>query len=109
MELDGKATPEAIAAEIFRQNPDASLPVRIEEIASAAGILGIQPLTTDGFEGMLISNPEKSEGTIFVNKNRPPRRQRFTVGHEIGHFLLPWHQNLEDDRGYGSRRLGGTK
>ena len=96
MELDGKATPEALVAEIFRQNPGASLPVRVDEVATAAGIVGIQPLTSDGFEGMLISNPEKSQGVIFVNQNRPPQRQRFTVGHEVGHFLLPWHRNIVD-------------
>lgn len=92
MELDGKATPEAVVAEIYRQNPEISFPVPVEEIAHAAGIEDIKPLTSEGFEGMLISDPEKSRGIIFVNKNRPPQRQRFTVGHEIGHFLLPWHR-----------------
>jgi Zn-dependent peptidase ImmA (M78 family) len=96
MALDGKATPDALAAEIFHQNPDAELPIAIHEIASAAGILDIRPLESEGFEGMLISNPEKSEGVIFVNKSRRPQRQRFTIGHEVGHFLLPWHRNLQD-------------
>jgi Zn-dependent peptidase ImmA (M78 family) len=96
MALDGKATPDALAAEIFRQNPEIALPVSVHEIAAAAGILEIRSLTSDGFEGMLISNPEKSEGVIFVNQNRPPQRQRFTIGHEVGHFLLPWHRNVHD-------------
>jgi Zn-dependent peptidase ImmA (M78 family) len=96
MELDSKATPDAIVSEIFRQNPDAALPVRVEEVASAAGIIEIKPLTSDGFEGMLISNPEKSEGVIFVNQGRPPQRRRFTIGHEVGHFLLPWHRNMQN-------------
>lgn len=96
MELAEKATPEALAAEIFRQNPDITLPVRVEDIATAAGISEIKALGSDGFEGMLISNAEKSTGMIFVNQQRPPQRQRFTIGHEVGHFLLPWHRNMED-------------
>lgn len=96
MELDGKATPEALALEIFHQNPAISAPIPVEELAKAAGIIDIKPLTSEAFEGMLISNPEKSEGIVFVNQNRPRQRQRFTIGHEMGHFLLPWHRNVQD-------------
>ena len=31
---------------------------------------------------------------LFVNQNRPGRRQRFSICHGIGHFLLPSHRNL---------------
>ena len=96
IELDGKATPEALAAEIIRQNPEISVPVPIEEIAKRAGILEIQPLRSEAFEGMLLANAEKSEGVVFVNQDRPRQRQRFTIGHEVGHFLLPWHRNMKD-------------
>ncbi len=96
MELDGKTTPDAVAAEIMRQNPAISAPVPVEEVAKAAGILEIQPLPSEAFEGMLVANAEKSEGIVFVNQNRPRQRQRFTIGHEVGHFLLPWHRNLRD-------------
>lgn len=81
MELDGKATPDALATEIIRQNPEVPVPVPIEEIATKAGILKIQPLRSEAFEGMLIANAEKSEGVIFVNQDRPGQRQRFTIGH----------------------------
>lgn len=96
IELDGKATPDALATEIIRQNPDIPLPVPIEEIARKAGILKIQPLQSEAFEGMLIANAEKSEGVVLVNQNRPQQRQRFTIGHELGHFLLPWHRATKD-------------
>ena len=96
MELDSKATPDAVATEIMRQNPAISAPIPVEEIAKAAGIIDIQPLQSEAFEGMLVANPEKSEGIVFVNQNRPKQRQRFTIGHEVGHFLLPWHRNLKD-------------
>ena len=97
IELDGKATPDALATEIIRQNPDVPLPVPIEEIAAKAGILNIQLLQSEAFEGMLIANAEKSEGVVFVNQRSSRQRRRFTIGHElVGHFLLPWHRAMKD-------------
>lgn len=84
--------PEQLVAEILRQNPDLPIPVPLEELARVAGIAKIEALTSDGFEGALISNATKSEGAIFYSRNRPRTRQRFTIGHELGHFLLPWHR-----------------
>ena len=72
MELDGKATPSAIVGEIMRQNPDMPMPVPLEAIAALGGIKDIKELTTDGFEGMLLTNPEKSEGVIAVKANGYP-------------------------------------
>ena len=92
MELDGKATPSAIVGEIMRQNPDMPMPVPLEAIAALGGIKDIKELTTDGFEGMLLTNPEKSEGVIAVKANGNPQRRRFTLGHELGHYFLPWHR-----------------
>ncbi|MCR4470401.1 ImmA/IrrE family metallo-endopeptidase [Burkholderia sp. SCN-KJ] len=92
MELDGKASPEALADEIFRQNPGMPSPVPLEELSQLAGIESISELESDGFAGMLVANAEKSRGAIFVRAGTDPRRRRFTVGHELGHFLLPWHK-----------------
>jgi Zn-dependent peptidase ImmA (M78 family) len=92
VELDGKVTPEAIIDEILRQNPDLPIPVPIEGIANLAGIEKIAPLESTGFEGMLVTNSRKTQGAIFYNPNSIPQRRRFTVGHELGHFLLPHHK-----------------
>jgi hypothetical protein len=36
--------------------------------------------------------------TIIININQPPRRRRFTLAHELGHVLIPWHRgSLYDD------------
>jgi Zn-dependent peptidase ImmA (M78 family) len=32
--------------------------------------------------------------TIVLNKNRPLARRRFTLAHELGHVLIPWHIGL---------------
>jgi Zn-dependent peptidase ImmA (M78 family) len=41
----------------------------------------------DKTEGIQINKGEK-EMIIGYNKNKHPHRQRFTIAHEIGHFLL---------------------
>lgn len=63
------------------------LPLPVEEVAAACGILGIQPLETDGFEGGLIQDEYKSEGFILVKAGARPDRTRFTIAHELGHFV----------------------
>lgn len=84
--------PKEIVAEIFRQNPCMSLPIPLEQIAKAAGIVEIRQQPLESLEGALVANTEKTEGAILVNSNSLPiQRQRFTIGHELGHFMLPKH------------------
>lgn len=80
----------AKAAWLFRQLGNIQLPIAIDEIARAVGITDIQDLHSSGFEGALITDDVKSEGIILVNRNSPQERRRFTIGHEIGHFLNFW-------------------
>lgn len=94
IELADLVRPEQLVDEILKQNPSLPLPVPIEELAKLAGISRFEAITSDGFEGALITNPEKSDGAIFYNVNRPLPRRRFTIGHELGHFLLPWHRQV---------------
>jgi Zn-dependent peptidase ImmA (M78 family) len=84
--------PVKIAAEILRQNPGISLPIPLEEIAKAAGIVSIEYRELDGCEGMLVTDENKREGIVAVRKQPLEGRMRFTLGHEIGHFLNPWHK-----------------
>ena len=52
------------------------------------------PVTWGGAEGALVSNPENpSEWGIFYNDKARPERQRFTVAHELGHFVL--HREIQ--------------
>lgn len=92
IELADCVRPEQLVAEILRQNPKMPVPVPIEELARCAGISKIEAFGSSGFEGALIANDTKSDGHIFYNSLVPRSRQRFTIGHELGHFLLPWHR-----------------
>lgn len=86
------ASPERIVQEIIRQITDLPIPVPVEELAQMLDIISIEALTTEGFEGGLLTDAEKSEGFILVNMSSPSQRRRFTVGHELCHFLTPSHK-----------------
>lgn len=83
--------PTEIAEEILKQNPDIVESTPLEEIAHAAGIKEIRYCPLDNLEGALVANPTKSEGIIIVSDRARHHRQRFTLGHELGHFLIPRH------------------
>lgn len=91
IELADLARPAEIASAIVEQNPGIPVPIPLEEVATAAGIQQIQYEALDGLEGALVANPEKSVGVILINNRSRSQRQRFTLGHELGHFLIPRH------------------
>jgi len=92
IELADCTSPERIIAEILRQSPDLPVPVPIEDIARAVGISDIHRMTTQNFEGGLITQPERRDGVILVNGAANRFRQRYTIGHELGHFLIRAHE-----------------
>jgi Zn-dependent peptidase ImmA (M78 family) len=93
MELADCFTPEELVNNIFKQCPHIEPPVPVEEIARITGIIKILPLpvASENIEGILLSDKDKSRGVIFFNDKRPVGRQRFSIGHELGHFLIPSH------------------
>ncbi|PTX57402.1 uncharacterized protein DUF955 [Litoreibacter ponti] len=66
-------------------------PVPITEIAKALDISHIRIEEFDGFEGMLLTDRHRSDGVILANNRNGMPRARFTVAHELGHFLLERH------------------
>jgi Zn-dependent peptidase ImmA (M78 family) len=91
MDLADFGSPERIVLGIFTQAPDMPIPVPIEDIARTLDITDIKVLEMEGFEGGLVTDQSKSYGVILVNAASSRQRRRFTVGHELGHFLCPTH------------------
>ncbi|MET0181006.1 MAG: ImmA/IrrE family metallo-endopeptidase [Novosphingobium sp.] len=48
-------------------------------------------LDTDGFEAALVTDPCKASGDILIASGRSSGRRRFSIAHELGHFLIPIH------------------
>jgi Zn-dependent peptidase ImmA (M78 family) len=93
MELQekGAGSPDGLVTRILKLEPNLPIPVPIEELCKRLDISVIRPLDTDGFEGGLITDTERSEGIILVNTGSHYFRRRFTIGHELAHFLIPTH------------------
>jgi len=91
MKLADLGSPEALADCIISHYPDIEVPIPLKRIAYAVGIVDLIPETTSSFEGVLVTDDAKSSGSIAYNETSPATRRRFTVAHEIGHFLIPWH------------------
>jgi Zn-dependent peptidase ImmA (M78 family) len=88
--------PRKLANEIHRQirNQDGqlTLPMPLSDVARALGIEEIQERPTTTFEGMLVTSPDKSRGSVVLREGMLRGRRNFTLGHEIGHFVNPYHK-----------------
>jgi Zn-dependent peptidase ImmA (M78 family) len=86
-----KLTPEQeiIVSEFTREYP-----VKLGNLARALGISGIKVSSmSTGISGQI--NKDGGAYFIRVNRNEARERQRFTIAHEIAHFLL--HRDLIDN------------
>jgi hypothetical protein len=90
--------PLKLARALLAQLPAFTGPVPIEAIARALDIVSIELASLTGIEGCLQCDPLKSEGQIVVNAKSPPRRRRYTIAHELGHFLNERHKPTIDLR-----------
>lgn len=92
MDLADCAAPESIIACILRHHPHWTAPVPIEDLARSINIIDILEMETEEFEGGLTTDPEKQKGVILYKAGTKGGRRRFTIAHEIGHFLIPSHK-----------------
>ncbi|MBP1183536.1 ImmA/IrrE family metallo-endopeptidase [Methylobacterium sp. PvR107] len=90
MDLADAGSPEALVTRILQAEPELPVPVPIQELCTRLGILRIEDLETGEFEGGLVTDAKRSEGTILAKRGGEPRR-RFTIAHELGHFLMAHH------------------
>ncbi len=71
-----------------------SIPVDVEGLALALGISVNRPFLPDNISGMIRKTGE-DDYEISVNAQHSETRQRFTIAHELGHFVL--HRSLLGD------------
>jgi hypothetical protein len=94
------AEPSALAAAIHGQLPRLSGAVPVHAIAAALDITEIREAPTEGFEGALLMTPDRGYGSILVNASSSRQRRRFTIAHELGHFLNIWHRPTDPGGGF---------
>jgi hypothetical protein len=78
---------------IERYTQDA--PVRVEAIARDLGISVMVDVLEPEIAGKIVYGGSPPAYFIFINARDPHRRQRFTLAHELGHYIL--HRDLIGD------------
>lgn len=98
-----------LAREIRRQLEVPRGYIDIEQIASALDIVEIRHAPLTSFEGALLTDQERSWGSILVNSASGPTRGRFTIAHELLHFLNDRHVQIEGRFQCTARDIGGNQ
>lgn len=87
----------ALVERTLTTNGIKSAPVPVDEIAQTLGAEIHYEPADDDLSGFLFRDLRQKKAIIGVNSNHHPKRQRFTVAHEIGHFLLHEYEGFHFD------------
>ena len=98
LDLDGTNSPLGLVTKILAAEPNLKIPVPIEELCQCLDIREIEEIETSGFIGGLVTNPERSAGGILLQKDLGLFRRRFTIAHELAHFLITFHKPTVDGK-----------
>lgn len=79
-------------AQLLVERHDLTPPVDVHGLAQIYADVEVcdWPYDCDGV-AILNASPK-----IFLKQDRPWRRERFTLAHELGHVIVPWHVNAVD-------------
>src|SRR5260221_1002978 len=97
MKISKRREIETKVSALLQKNRITKAPIDVEKMAAALGVAVRRTPTDDDISGFLLRQPD-GQAIIGVNTLHHPNRQRFTIAHEIGHFLLHEHGELHVDR-----------
>ena len=85
-------TPETNLARRIIDKYSLSPPVDIRSMVEAYARLTFVHIPFDDIDGVSLNLKTRDTSThVIVNSASAPSRQRFTMAHELGHILIPWH------------------
>jgi Zn-dependent peptidase ImmA (M78 family) len=96
--MQNKKMIEKKAETLIKNYQVKEIPTPLDELAEKLGIKIQFQEFEDNISGFLFR--EGSKNIIGVNKNQPETRQRFTIAHEIGHFILHKGNLVHVDKKY---------
>jgi Zn-dependent peptidase ImmA (M78 family) len=88
----------SLVDQLLQQHGITAPPVPVEKIVEALGLEVKRAPTEDDLSGFLYRDRQKKIATIGVNSTHHANRQRFTIGHELGHYLLHDQEGIHVDR-----------
>ena len=86
------------ANKILKEQKIVKYPVNIKNVAKLLGIkIKKMKFSKDEISGAIIIKGKSGSPIIAVNEDHCEHRQRFTIAHEIGHFMLHNISNMHVD------------
>ena len=85
-------SPEILLARRLTKRLELSPPVAIETIVRKYADVVFAAIPVPGVDGVCLDLKVPGKAPrVIVNDNNPATRKRFTLAHELGHILIPWH------------------
>lgn len=86
-------SPAQRLADQIVEKRDLGLPIPVRDlVAEVADIRDVDLAESEELDAVLHGlNQSKARPTLLLNASRPPRRTRFTLGHEFGHLSIAAH------------------
>jgi Zn-dependent peptidase ImmA (M78 family) len=96
--------PQRLAQAIHEQMDLREGAVPVYEIVAALDIDEVRKEPLSNLEAALVTTPERDRGRILLNSRSSPQRRRFSLSHELLHFLNPTHEQTSDAGFFCTRR-----
>lgn len=96
--------PQRLAQAIHEQMGVQEGAVPIYEIVAALDIDEVCERPLRNLEAALVTTGERDRGRILLNSRSSPQRRRFSLSHELLHFLNPTHQQTSAEGFYCTSR-----
>lgn len=87
----GSQQPAYAANDLLEKARVEAPPVNVRDLATRCGVLVVERPFPDDLSGLVF--PYEEAAVVGINSSHHPRRQRFSLAHELGHFLLDHHQS----------------
>lgn len=97
------------AQDILDECWDQRIPVDIDAICRANGVKKYLRAMPDELSGMIIKRRGQPRADAFIDRYEPEVRQRFTLAHELGHYIERTRIAEDDEFGFTEIRAGSRR
>lgn len=87
-----ETSPEIKMAKRLHRKYSLSIPVDLDDLTSKFAEVVYKQIPIEGVDGVCLNLKHPNKKTkVIVNTSTSKNRQRFTLAHELGHIIIPWH------------------
>ena len=85
-----------LAQRVFKKH-SLSLPVKIDSLLKLYATVIFDSIPITGVDGIAVNIKVPGKvPVVFINVDTTDTRQRFTMAHELGHLVIPWHTGINE-------------